>query len=163
MPAPLALLLKAVVMMEGIGVQIDPQLDVFGIARPYVVRAMADLLGPEAQVRRVLERGRELADTAGLLPRQVSDALQKLNDGELTVRTNDTEARRLASAVGLAGTRLALGLVLLASTVGLGLLGLIMALGGWAGTLPTVLAALGALSLATSGLALMGSLLRREE
>lgn len=163
MPAPLALLLKAIVMMEGIGVQIDPQLDVFGIARPYVVRAMAELLGPEAVARRALERGRELAETAGMLPRQVSDALQKLNDGELTLRTHETEARRLSSAVGLAGTRLALGLVLLASTVGLGLLGLMMTVGGWAGTLPAALGVLGGLALATSGLALLGSLLRREE
>ncbi|MEN9937037.1 MAG: hypothetical protein RLZZ387_3616 [Chloroflexota bacterium] len=163
MPAPLALLLKAVVMMEGIGVQIDPQLDVFGIARPYAARAAAELLGPEVAARRALERARDLAETAGMLPRQVSDALQKLNDGELTLRTHEAEARRLSSAVGLAGTRLALGLVLLASTLGLGLLGLIVTLGGWTGTLPTALGTLGFVALATSGLALMGSLLRREE
>jgi ubiquinone biosynthesis protein len=163
MPAPLALLLKAIVMMEGIGVLIDPQLDVFGVARPYVTRALADLLGPEAQVRRALERGRDLAETAGTLPRLVSDALQKLNDGELTLRTHEVEARRLASAVGLAGTRLALGLVLLASTIGLGLLGLIITLGGWAGAVPTLLVALLVVSLVVSGVALLGSLVRREE
>jgi ubiquinone biosynthesis protein len=163
MPAPLALLLKAVVMMEGIGVQIDPHLDVFSIARPYAARAVAELASPEAAARRALERSRDLAEVAGLLPRQVSDALQRLNDGELTLRTQNLEARRVAAAVGLAGTRLALALVLLAATLGLGLLGLVMALGGWAGTLPTALAAIALVALVTSGLALLGSLLRRGE
>lgn len=163
MPAPLALLLKAIIMMEGIGVQLDPQLDVFGIARPYVARALRDLLGPEAQARRALERGRDLAETAGALPRLVSDALQKLNDGELTLRIEDAESRRVAAAVGLAGTRLALGIVLLASTLGLGLLGLIIVLGGWAGVWPTALLILGLVSLVVSGVALLGSLLRRGE
>lgn len=45
-PAPLALLLKAIIMMEGTGVLLDPQLDIFAIARPYGRRAMADTLAP---------------------------------------------------------------------------------------------------------------------
>jgi ubiquinone biosynthesis protein len=160
MPAPLALLLKAVIMMEGIGIQIDPHLDVFGIARPYAARSFAELHSPEAMARRALERTRDLAEVAALVPRQVSDALQKLNDGELTLRTEDREARRLVAAVGLAGRRLALGLVLLASTIGLGLLALAVSLGTFGGPITTALFVLGAVALLTSGLALLGSLLR---
>ena len=163
MPAPLALLLKAIVMMEGIGVQLDPQLDVFSIARPYATRAFAELNSPETIVRRALDRSRELAETAALMPRQVSDALQRLNDGELTLRTEDREARRLASSIGLAGTRLALAAVMLSATLGLGMLGMLVVFGGLQGALAAALFVFGSLTLATSGLALLLSLLRRGE
>ncbi|MFO7168987.1 MAG: AarF/ABC1/UbiB kinase family protein [Chloroflexota bacterium] len=163
MPAPLALLLKAIIMMEGIGVQLDPHLDVFSIARPYAQRAFAEFNSPEAVAQRVIERSRDLAEVAGMLPRQVSDALQKLNDGELTLRTEEREARRVAAAITLAGVRVALAGVLLSATLGLGLLGLAVTLGGLSGALPTALFALGAVALVTSGLALLLSLLRRGE
>jgi ubiquinone biosynthesis protein len=162
MPAPLALLLKAVIMMEGIGVLIDPQLDVFGIARPFAARALAEAIGPEAVARQALEHSRELAEVVGSLPRQVGVALQQLNDGELTLRTHDLEARRSVAALARAGERVALALVVLASTVGLGLLALAAAIGGWSGSAITLALALCVVALFVSCLALFGSLLRRE-
>ncbi|MDW8144995.1 MAG: AarF/UbiB family protein [Roseiflexaceae bacterium] len=68
LPAPLALLLKSIIMMEGIGVQIDPQLDVFGIARPYAMRALAELNNPEAQMQRVIRELDEMRSIVGALP-----------------------------------------------------------------------------------------------
>ncbi|HEX9441126.1 MAG TPA: AarF/ABC1/UbiB kinase family protein, partial [Roseiflexaceae bacterium] len=133
MPAPLALLLKAIVMMEGIGLQLDPRLDIFAIARPYATRALADLAAPEVLARRALEQARELGDIAVALPRQVNEVLRQLSDGELHIQTRDLEARRIAAALGLASTRVAMALVFLALILGLGLLGIASVLGGWSG------------------------------
>jgi ubiquinone biosynthesis protein len=154
MPAPLALLLKAIVMMEGIGLQLDPRLDIFAIARPYATRALADLAAPEVLARRALEQARELGDIAVALPRQVNEVLRQLSDGELHIQTRDLEARRIAAALGLASTRLAMALVFLGLIVGLGLLGIASALGGWSGILPLALGITGGLAAFVTGLAL---------
>ncbi len=154
MPAPLALLLKAIVMMEGIGLQLDPRLDIFAIARPYATRALADLAAPEVLARRALEQARELGDIAVALPRQVNEVLRQLSDGELHIQTRELEARRIAAALGLASTRVAMALVFLGLILGLGLLGIASALGGWSGTFLLALGIIGGLAAFVTGLAL---------
>jgi ubiquinone biosynthesis protein len=160
MPAPLALLLKAVVMIEGVGVQVDPQLDVFAIARPYALRSLAELNGPEAVARRSLEIARDLGEVAGAMPRQLSHVLQQLGDGELQLKTQNDELRRLANALTLSSLRLALALVLASFVLALGLLGIGLAL-GWGGSLPTTFGILGLVGVIVTGLALMVSLVWR--
>lgn len=160
MPAPLALLLKAIIMMEGTGVQIDPQLDVFAIARPYAERAMIELNGPEAQMRHALRELEDLRATMIAMPHQLGAVLQRLSDGELRVQTRDVEARRLATALSQAGTRVALGLVVLSATIGLALLAVAAAVGGWQGIAVIVAAAAGLVTLLSAGAALFISVMR---
>lgn len=162
MPAPLALLLKAIIMMEGIGVQIDPHLDVFAVARPYAIQTLAEVTSPEAIAKRTLEQVRELSEVAGALPRQVGDVLHQLGSGELTVQTRDLEARRHSSILATAGTRLALAVMVLAAVLGTGLGAVAVAIAGWSGSFITGLFGLGAFVIVTAGLALLVSLLRGE-
>jgi ubiquinone biosynthesis protein len=159
MPPPLALLLKAIIMMEGIGVLIDPDLDVFAVARPYALRTLAEVASPEAIGRQALDRGRALLELADRLPTQAGEVLAQIAEGELTIRTRELELQRVAATLSLASMRLALALVLVAATVGLGMLGIATAIGGWQGPLVIGLAAFGAVALITSGLGLLTSLL----
>jgi ubiquinone biosynthesis protein len=160
MPAPLALLLKAFIMMEGTGVLIDRQLDVFAIARPYAAQALADLASPAALARRAGTQARELGEVALQIPRQLNESLRQLNNGELTVQLHDREARRVAGSLALAGTRVALGLVVLAGTLGLGLIGIAVALGAWSATQTIVASIIAAVVLVSAGAALFFSIVR---
>jgi ubiquinone biosynthesis protein len=160
MPAPLALLLRAVIMMEGMGIQIDPDLDVFAVARPYALRTLAEVASPEAAARRAAAKGRELLTLADELPRQAGEALAQLIEGELTLRTRELELRRVAGALTNAGARLALGLVLVASVLGTGLGAVAVAIGGWASPFVTALFVFGGIMIVTSGGALLVSLMR---
>ncbi|MDW8215397.1 MAG: AarF/UbiB family protein, partial [Roseiflexaceae bacterium] len=160
LPAPLALLLKSIIMMEGIGVQIDPQLDVFGIARPYAMRALAELNNPEAQMQRVIRELDEMRGIVGALPGQMSVLLQRLNEGELRIQTRDLEARRTATALSQAGTRIALGLIVLAATLGLTGLTIAAAIAGWDGLLVIIPAAIALVALLSAGAVLFISIVR---
>ncbi len=160
LPAPLALLLKSIIMMEGIGVQIDPQLDVFGIARPYAMRALAELNSPDAQMRRILRELDEMRGIVGALPEQMSTLLQRLNDGELRIQTRDLEARRTAAALSQAGTRIALGLIVLAATLGLTGLTIAAAIAGWDGLPVLIPAAIALVALLSAGAVLFISIVR---
>ena len=159
MPAQLALLLKAIVMMEGIGVQIDPNLDVFALARPYAVETMRDNISPEAALRHLLGRGRELTELADTLPHAVN-IMQMLDRGEITLQTRELN-EHMPEALTRSGMRIALALVLFSSVLGLGMLAIAMALGDWSGPLVLSFLAFGMAAMLSSGLALLVSLLRK--
>ncbi|NTW01912.1 MAG: AarF/ABC1/UbiB kinase family protein [Oscillochloris sp.] len=162
-PGPLAVLLKALVMMEGLGIQLDPTLDIFAIARPYVQHALAEQYSPSALGERALRQSRTLGETALELPEQISDLLQRLNDGELKVQTRELELHRLSHAIIGAANRLAVAMVLAALLIGVGMISIAMGLGAWQGTAPTVLLAVGVIGAVLSALALVLALLRGRE
>lgn len=158
LPAPLAMLLKAIIMMEGTGLQLDPQLDVFAIARPYVSQVAANtsrVLGEH-----LLAEARDVSEALFALPHETGAVLRQLAEGTLRIQTSDIETRRLASALAQASSRLSLALVLSALVLTVGVLGVALAL-GFAGTLPLVLLVLTGLGILLIGGWLLLLLLRR--
>lgn len=163
MPSQVAMLLKAVIMMEGIGLQLDPDLDVFAITRPYAQRILVEQISPTLLYEWMTREARNLGETALALPQQLGDVLQRLNDGELRIQTREQELQRLAGALIGAANRLALAMVLSALILGLGLVAVAVGIGGWSGTLPLVLGIAGTLGAVFLGLWLTLALLRGRE
>lgn len=159
MPSPMALLLKALIMAEGTGLQIDPNLDVFGVARPYVRRAIVSQLSPRIFVEELAGHTRDLAEATFALPGQFGAVLQRLDAGELVIKTREEELRRLAKALVGAANRLAVALVLSAMIIGLGLLSVAIGMGRWSGPLPVALAIVGGVGVFVMSLALLLALL----
>jgi ubiquinone biosynthesis protein len=157
------MLLKALVMMEGLGVQLDPSLDVFGIARPYAQQALAEQFSPGALGERASRQARALGETTLELPHQLSELVQRLNDGELKVQTRELELRRVGSALIGAANRLAVALVLAALLLGVGMVAIAVGVGGWQGTAPTLLLAFGVVGALVAAFALTLALLRGRE
>ena len=158
LPAPLAMLLKAIIMMEGTGLQLDPQLDVFDIARPYVVRVAADT--PKLIGAQVFSEARDVAEALLALPHQSGAVLRQLAEGSLHIQTHNNESQRLATAIMLASSRLALSLVLSALAISIAFLTVGFAL-GLVGTFPIVLLSVGIVAVLLIGGWLTILLLRR--
>ncbi len=161
-PGPLATLLKTIVMMEGLGMQLDPGLNVFAAARPYIQRALREQINPTALGAQALAGGRELSELAFEIPMQLSQSLQHLNDGELRLQTRELELRRVASALIGAANRLALALVVSAFIVGVAALVIAMRAFNWYSLLPWTLLFVGVGGVVTGGIMLTLALLRRE-
>lgn len=159
MPSPLALLLKTLIMAEGTGLQIDPELDVFSIARPYARRAILSQLSPRIIAQQLADHARDVTEATFALPGQLGGVLQRLDAGELVVKTREEELQRLAGALLGAANRLAVALVLSALIIALGLLALAVGIGQWSGPTPIILAVLGGLGVFVTGLALLFALL----
>jgi ubiquinone biosynthesis protein len=160
MPSAVATLLKTLMMIEGIGQQIDPELDVFGIARPYAQRAAAAQMSPRVLAEQFAGNTRDMAETLGALPQQLGSALHWLNEGELVVRTREEELQRLAGALIGAANRLTLALVLAALILGLGLVAVAVGIGEWQGVLPLTIGIVGGIAAIITGLVLLLALLR---
>ena len=111
-------------------------------------------------VARLAEQGRAIGEVALALPKQLSDVLQRLDDGELHIQTRELELQHLSGALIGAANRLAIGLVLAALILGVGLVAVAVGLGGWNGITPTLLLTFGSIGIVILGLLLSFALLR---
>ncbi|HEY8039736.1 MAG TPA: AarF/ABC1/UbiB kinase family protein [Polyangiaceae bacterium] len=114
-PTDFMLVGKALMTVEGIGKQIDPDLDVFGEAAPYFFDLMRKRYSP-VRLGNELWRGVEQLSRAGYdMPMQVRDVLEDLRLGRMVLRTEDPG---LPTAADRLGRRLFSGLTVVALIVG---------------------------------------------
>ena len=107
-PPDFLLVGKAIMTIEGVGKEIDPDLDVFGEAKPHFLDLLRKRYSPE-RIGNEIWRGLERLSVAAYdLPQQVREILEDLRLGRMTVRTHDPE---LPAIVNRLGRRLLAGLV----------------------------------------------------
>ncbi len=143
MPSAFALLMKALVIAEGVCLTLDPKFDFRRAAERYA-RPVPDLRSPQEAARDLLRTLRDLRRYVRLLPRQVAQLLAKAESGRLKVRLEydhieepmsrlDVIANRIAyamivSAIVIASAQLAgVDVTMLGQEVPLGLIGFVMA------------------------------------
>jgi ubiquinone biosynthesis protein len=114
-PTDFMLVGKALMTVEGIGKQIDPDLDVFGETAPYFLDIMRKRYSP-VRLGNELWRGVEQLSRAGYdMPMQAREVLEDLRLGRLAVRSEDPG---LPPAADRLGRRLFSGLTTAALVLG---------------------------------------------
>lgn len=117
-PAELWLLLKTLLMMQGVGTTLDPDFNLFADAKPFLVRLALYQWSPAAVQESLLRTSINLGDMLNTGP----EVLRKLEQGELRLRYEVVEPEKLARSAAPLVDRLAVAIVLAALIVGLGLL-----------------------------------------
>jgi len=129
-PPDLWLLEKTIAMMEGVGVQLDPTLNIFDVVGEHVRRAALHLVSPKVWGRQVLKSAADWGDMVSTAPRRATRLLDRLERGELefglSLRGLDQAVNRLDNL----GNRLAIAILIAALIVSLALLIPTMAAGG---------------------------------
>jgi ubiquinone biosynthesis protein len=103
MPVEIMMVGKALMTIEGIGKQLDPDLDVLGELKPMLMKVVAQRYSPERLARDGLRAARALGDAALALPGQVTDILDDTRAGRLSVVARDPD---MAAATDRLGRRL---------------------------------------------------------
>jgi ubiquinone biosynthesis protein len=75
----LVLLQKTLLNTEGLGRQLDPYLDLWATAQPFLEKWMKDQIGPEAVMKRLTEQAPYLSQAIPQLPRLMHQALERYN------------------------------------------------------------------------------------
>ena len=115
-PTDFMLVGKALMTVEGVGKEIDPDLDVFGEASPYFFDLMKKRYSPQ-RLGNELWRGVEQLSRAGYdMPMQAREVLEDLRLGRMVLRTEDPG---LPGAADRLGRRLFSGMIV-ATLVGSG-------------------------------------------
>ncbi|MBI5681936.1 MAG: 2-polyprenylphenol 6-hydroxylase [Deltaproteobacteria bacterium] len=108
----LLLLQKSMMIIEGVGRQIYPNINVWAIAKPMIYKWM---LKEKASPKRIYEKGREkvsgIAEIASTLPYQVHSILNQTINEELKIGFVHHKLDVLSDEIGLLGKRLTMGLI----------------------------------------------------
>ncbi len=122
MPSDLVLVFKTIAMLEGISLQLDPDLNVFSEVEPYVRDALLELQSPVTRLREIADQVRGSAEAVLLLPMQLQRMLEQIELGEgnlsMTVKGLDEPTRRVTASAN----RLVLAILAAAFVVGPALL-----------------------------------------
>jgi len=122
LPSELWLLGKTLGMMEGVGLKLVPDFDMFAVSRPYVQRFMREMASPRAWVPSLIRGMGDWAQLLDMLPRTGMQLLTRAERGELEVSLRHQELGRALVYLDRLANRLALSILLASLIVGLALL-----------------------------------------
>lgn len=118
LPADLALFFKAFISLEGMGRELDPDLDMAGEALPLLRDALNTHYAPSAVARRSWRTVSEIVDLLSDVPRDLSRLLRAARRGKLDIHIEVPHLRRLGDQLDSAANRLVGGTVVAAIIVG---------------------------------------------
>lgn len=159
LPSDLWLLGKTMAMMEGVGLKLVPDFDIFAVSEPYVQRFMRQLALPRSWGPSLLKGVNDWSVLMKLIPRVSSQVLTRVEREGIEIRIDIKDLDQALSRVDRQANRLSLSMLLAALIVGLALLVPAFNLGGqW--TLAMVAVIIGFVTVSLLGLWLIFSIWR---
>jgi ubiquinone biosynthesis protein len=116
------LLIKTLVIMEGVGKKLDPDFDFYDFSGPYVRRAVLRQLAPSTWAPTVLRNATAWTDLLSGFPRQASRIMTQVERGDLQFRIDAPMPKQTAKHWNQVANRMILGVVLAALIVAMALL-----------------------------------------
>lgn len=120
LPGELALLLRVIVMSEGLGLMLDPDFHYLEFTQPIIERHWKERRSLKAGALRIGRAAVEAAELGIEMPRRTGRILGRLERGELELTVHHEGLDHLAPELQRMTNRLALSMVVAASVVALG-------------------------------------------
>jgi len=114
----LILLAKALVTMEGIGRQLDPEFNMVGHLRPFMERLLHDRMTPGNLSRELLRTAQSYGALARNLPRDLKEFINRLNRNKFKIDLEHRGLERLIADIDKSSNRLSFSLLIAALIVG---------------------------------------------
>ena len=111
LPQEVASLLRFFLMIEGMGVRLDPEFNLGEFLGPYARQLVLDRFTPEAMFRQLMTSGQDAAALAVDLPDRVRRLFDLLDASGVVVRMDTQEFDPLVARVERVGDRLVAGIV----------------------------------------------------
>ncbi len=121
-PANLLLLLKALVIIEGVGLMLDPRYDIIGNIAPYARRLVERKFSAEKMSKSLWKSFGDLTRLATSLPADAQEVIDKVRKGKLRIEFEHKGLEQLEEMLGILSKRIAFAIVLGALILGSSLL-----------------------------------------
>jgi ubiquinone biosynthesis protein len=118
LPADLALLIKALISLEGMGRELDPDFDMAGEAMPLLERALRGHYTPDALARRGWRAASEALSLLADLPSDLSRMVRAARRGRLEIHIDVPHLKRVGDQLDRSANRLVAGMVVAALIIG---------------------------------------------
>jgi ubiquinone biosynthesis protein len=122
LPSELWLVGKTLGMMEGVGLKLAPDFDVFAVSEPYIRRFIWQMASPREWGPPLLKGASDWAELLNLLPRVSTQLLTRAERGELEMTVRHKELGQALARLDRLTSRLSLSVLLAALIVGLAIL-----------------------------------------
>ena len=114
----LILLAKALVTMEGIGRQLDPEFNMIAHLRPFMERLLRERLTPANLSREVWRTAQSYGALAKNLPRDLKELINRINHNKFKIDLEHRGLERLIADIDKSSNRLSFSLLIAALIVG---------------------------------------------
>lgn len=118
LPPDLTLLFKALITLEGLGYQLDPDFHMIDHLTPFVQRVLEARYAPEALAKRARLGLKELADVVFGLPRDVARLFRQARRGRLRIDLDLKRLDHFGLQLNQAANRLTMGVLTASLVVG---------------------------------------------
>jgi ubiquinone biosynthesis protein len=116
-PTEFSLVAKALITLEGIVEELDPDLSIVAVAEPFGRRLMRERFRPRRLWQEFSERAWEFSDVFFRLPGRIDRVLEQVEDGGFTIRLEHAELRETLFRMDRISNRLSFSIVLLAFSI----------------------------------------------
>jgi ubiquinone biosynthesis protein len=158
-PSDYWLLIKTIVVMQGVGLALDPEFDIFKASQPYLGKLFRQFWNPSRFGQNLIRMGADWGDFIVTFPQQSSRILDQLERGDFEVRIDVPELERTTNRMDVIVNRLIYSVLISAIMVALALL--IPQLNfAWPWKLITWIIVIGFVTLIFLGLSLLWSIFR---
>lgn len=121
-PPNLLLLLKALVIIEGVGLHLDPRYNIIENITPFVRRLLARRYDPARLGRNLLKAAGDMIRMAGSLPEDVMEVMRKVRQGRLHIEFEHKGLEPLMRELDMVSNRLSFAIIIAAMILGSSLL-----------------------------------------
>ena len=128
LPADLALLFKALITLEGLGQQLDPEFHMVDHLTPFVQGVIAERYKPSALARRGRKSIKEALEIVSGLPRDMARLLREARRGHLRIDLDLKRLDQFGHQLDRASSRITMGILTAALIIGSSI---VMTVPGW--------------------------------
>ena len=114
----LLLLQKSMIIMEGVGREFYPDLNIWKIAQPFMISWMKKEISPQRKLEETKAVTKELVRIGAALPNQVSETLSRLNEGRMKIDFAHVNLDNLVEKVEEHGNDVYEGIIIAALVLG---------------------------------------------
>ena len=111
-PADLMLLIRALITLEGVGRQLDPQFNMAGQLAPFVAQVVRDRYNPRRIANRLISESKVFAQLAHDVPLHFGKTLEKLSTDNLRVQLEHRGLDHVITELDRSSNRVVIALVM---------------------------------------------------
>jgi ubiquinone biosynthesis protein len=110
-PPDLTLLVRAIVELEGVGRDLDPQFNLADHLKPFLEKVVRERFNPTRMVARVAQETKQFLKLAHDFPHRVSETLEKLSRDDLRIQLEHRNLDRMVRGIERSSNRIAVGMI----------------------------------------------------
>ncbi|MDH7497943.1 MAG: AarF/ABC1/UbiB kinase family protein, partial [Syntrophomonadaceae bacterium] len=121
-PPELSLIVKMLMTMEGLIIQLNPELSIVDIAEPFGREILRSRMSVRKMGQGIWEMVLDHYHAARNLPREMESVMSLLEEGELKIKMEHVNLRRMASTIDVITNRIVLAIIIASIIMGASML-----------------------------------------